>query len=102
MPSGLPYLICNQATRYVPAGTKAKYQSKMGWKNFKNEPFDVKAGETKEMVIDLTNPEDEITLVQFDLGLPTGLTLKQVGGEYDIDMCDRTTWRRHSLDSAAC
>ena len=65
------------------------------------EPFSIKAGETKEMFVDLTNPEDEITLVQFDLRLPNGLTLKQTGGEYDIDMCDRTTWRRHSLDANA-
>ena len=65
------------------------------------EKFDIKAGEEKEMVIDLTNPGDEITLVQFDLRLPDGLQLKQVGGEYDIDMCDRTTWRRHSLDANA-
>ena len=65
------------------------------------EPFAIKTGETKEMVIDLTNPEDEITLVQFDLRLPTGLSLKKIGGEYDIDMCDRTTWRKHSLDANA-
>ena len=56
---------------------------------------------TNEMMIDLTNPEDEITLVQFDLRLPEGLSLMQVGGEYDIDMCDRTTWRKHSLDANA-
>ena len=65
------------------------------------EPFSISAGETKEMVIDLTNPEDEITLVQFDLRLPNGLSLKLVGSEYDIDMCDRTTWRKHSLDANA-
>jgi hypothetical protein len=63
------------------------------------ENFYIKAGEEKEMVIDLTNPNDEITLVQFDLRLPTGLSLKQTGSKYDIDMCDRTTWRRHSLDA---
>ena len=62
------------------------------------ENFDIKAGEEKEMVIDLTNPNDEITLVQFDLRLPAGLSLKQTGGDYKYDMCDRTTWRKHSLD----
>ena len=107
------------ATLYVPQGTKAKYQAAEGWKKFKNiveegdaptpvpdtsaylsfEPFNIKAGDTKEMVIDLTNPEDEITLVQFDLRLPTGLSLKKVGSDYDIDMCNRTTWRKHSLDA---
>ena len=63
------------------------------------EPFSITAGETKEMVIDLTNPDDEITLVQFDLHLPAGLSLKQVGGEYDFDIAGRTTWRKHSLDA---
>ena len=63
------------------------------------EPFDIKAGETKEMFIDLTNPDIDITLVQFDLRLPAGLSLKQTGGEYDIDIAGRTTWRKHSLDA---
>ena len=64
------------------------------------EPFDIKAGETKEMVIDLTNPDDEITLVQFDLSLPKGLSIKKVDGDYDIDL-ERTTWKKHSLDANA-
>ena len=63
--------------------------------------FSIKAGETKEMVINLTNVSDDITLVQFDLRLPSGLTLKQTGGEYDIDIAGRTTWRKHSLDANA-
>ena len=63
--------------------------------------FDIKAGETKEMVINLTNPNDEITLVQFDLSLPNGLSVKQTGGEYVYDIADRTTWRKHSLEANA-
>ena len=63
------------------------------------ESFAIKAGETKEMVIDLTNPEDELTLVQFDLHLPAGLSIKEANGELEFDMCDRTTWRRHTLDA---
>ena len=111
--------IYNQATLYVPAGTKGKYQATSGWKNFKNivevggeptpqtsaylsiEPFSIKAGEKKEMVIDLTNPEDEITLVQFDLRLPTGLSLKMDGDEYAMEIAGRTTYRKHSLDANA-
>ena len=65
------------------------------------EPFAISAGDTKEMVIDLMNPDDEITLVQFDLRLPAGLSLKQTGGEYDFDIAGRTTWRKHSLDANA-
>ena len=65
------------------------------------ESFGISGGETKEMVIDLDNPNTEITLVQFDLRLPNGLTLKQTDGEYDFDIAGRTTWRKHSLDANA-
>ncbi|MBP3789058.1 MAG: Ig-like domain-containing protein [Prevotella sp.] len=65
------------------------------------EDFDIKAGETKELVIDLDNPNDEITLVQFDLRLPEGLSVNTVDGEYDMDIAGRTTWRKHSLDANA-
>ena len=51
------------------------------------------------MLIDLTNPNDEITLVQFDLHLPEGLTVKKNGTELDFDIAGRTTWRKHSLDA---
>ena len=62
------------------------------------EPFDIKVGETKEMLIDLTNPDDEVTTLQFDLHLPEGLTIKKSGDELDFDMVGRTTWRKHTLD----
>ena len=63
------------------------------------EPFDIKAGETKEMLIDLTNPNDEVTLVQFDLHLPAGLSIKKSGSDLDFDMAGRTSWRKHTLDA---
>ena len=65
------------------------------------EPFNIAAGGEAEMVIDLTNPSDEITLVQFDLRLPDGLSVKQTGGDYVYDITDRTTWRKHSLEANA-
>ena len=64
------------------------------------EPFDIKAGEEKEMLIDLTNPNDELTLVQFDLHLPEGLSIKKSGADLDIDMGNRTSWRKHTLDAS--
>jgi hypothetical protein len=63
------------------------------------EPFTINAGEEAEMLIDLDNPDDAFTLVQFDLHLPQGLAIKKVGGDFDIDMADRTTWRKHTLDA---
>ena len=63
-----------------------------------DQTFDIKAGEERELVINLTNPDNEITLVQFDLRLPEGLSLKLESGEYVFDIAGRTTWRKHSLD----
>jgi len=63
------------------------------------QPFDIKAGETKTMTINLNNPNDELTLVQFDLHLPQGLSIRTAGGDLDIDMGERTNWRKHTLDA---
>ena len=65
------------------------------------ESFTIKAGETKEMLIDLTNPGTEITLVQFDLRLPSGLSIAEEEDEMLIDIAGRTTYKKHSLDANA-
>ena len=61
------------------------------------EGFDIKAGETKEMYINLSNPDTELTLLQFDMYLPEGLSIATEDGDYAIDIAGRTTWKRHSL-----
>ena len=63
------------------------------------EDFTISAGQTKEMLIDMNNPSDEITLIQFDLRLPDGLSIATEGGEMLIDIAGRTTWRKHSLNA---
>ena len=63
------------------------------------EPFAVTSGESCEMLIGLNNPDADVTLMQFDLTLPKGLTLKTSGNDYDIDMTGRTTWRSHLLNA---
>ena len=63
------------------------------------EKFTINAGETKEMLIDLNNPSDEITSVQFDMILPTGLSIAMEDGEMAIDIAGRTTWKKHSLNA---
>ena len=65
------------------------------------ENFSISAGETKEMIIDLNNPDDVITLIQFDLKLPSNLSVAMEGGEFAIDIAGRTTWRQHSLAANA-
>lgn len=61
------------------------------------EDFNIVAGEEKPMLIDLANPGCEVTMVQFDLHLPVGLTLKE--GEEGFDMAGRTSWRYQSLSA---
>ena len=67
--------------------------------NLSIEDFSIHAGETKELVIDLSNPDDEITLVQFDMRLPEGLSIAKEDGDYAIDIAGRTTWKKHSLSA---
>lgn len=63
------------------------------------EPFEIKAGETKTMLIDMQNPDDQVTMVQFDLRLPDGLSIAT--GDDAVDIAGRTTWRKHTLTSKA-
>ena len=60
------------------------------------ESFTINPGETKTMSIDLNNPDMEVTLVQFDLKLPDGLSI--ASGDDALDIA-RTTWKKHSLDT---
>ncbi len=65
------------------------------------EDFDIKAGETKELFINLSNPNTDLTLLQFDLRLPDGLSIAKEDGDYAIDIAGRTTWKKHSLMAKA-
>lgn len=65
------------------------------------ENFDIKAGETKELFINLSNPNTDLTLLQFDMRLPEGLSIATEDGDYAIDIAGRTTWKKHSLMAKA-
>ena len=114
-----------QARLIVPVGKVDTYKSTGGWKNLINisdegtepqpqpqpstqdkgtaklsiESFEIKAGETKTMLIDMQNPDDQVTMVQFDLRLPDGLSIAT--GDDATDIAGRTTWRKHTLTSNA-
>ena len=120
--------IPSTANLIVPDGTKSTYQALLGWNTFNNidehsnvdlkailgeedqpqgggtaklsiQDFTIKAGETKTMLIDMQNPDDQVTLVQFDLRLPDGLSIAT--GNDATDIAGRTTWRKHTLTSNA-
>ena len=64
------------------------------------ESFTISAGETKTMMIDLNNPDTEVTLVQFDMSLPDGLSIAVENNELAVDIAGRTTWKKHSLTTS--
>ena len=89
------------ADLYVPAGCKEAYEAAEYWNKFTNiieieEPnvnlfiddFAINAGETKELVINLTN-EIAFTGFQADLYLPDGLEIEQEEGDYIFELTDR-------------
>ena len=62
------------------------------------EPLEISAGETKELTISLENDMD-ITLVQFDLKLPQGLSIPvNSRNRFIVAITDRTTLEDHSLN----
>ena len=63
------------------------------------EAFTMKTGETKAMLIDLNNPSQEVTMVEFYMYLPTGLSVAEEDGELAIDIAGRTTLKKHSLET---
>ena len=62
------------------------------------EEFDIQAGETKEMLIDVNNPDQEVTMVEFYMQLPDGITVAEQNNEMLVDIVGRTTWKKHSLE----
>ena len=63
------------------------------------EEFSISAGETKTMLVDMNNPDTQVTLVQFDLRLPSGLSIAAEDSELLVDIAGRTTWKKHSLST---
>ena len=91
----------------VPKGTKELYEMTPGWDVFSEivereapslsiDPFVITKGGEAEVSIGLNNPYDEITLVQFDLQLPVGLSVKQNSGIYICVMAGRSP--KHSFE----
>lgn len=98
---------------YVPFGTKTLYEQTEGWNNVKNvvefnvagssslsiEDFKMIAGKAKAMSLDVVNPAQAVTSVEFDLTLPEGLTIVTNDGKPDVEIVGRTTAENHSLEA---
>ena len=65
------------------------------------EPVAIKAGETRELTVNLTNPDDELTLLQFELLLPDGLYINKVDDNPSVSMGSRTSVNSHQLSAYA-
>ena len=63
------------------------------------EDFTIKPGETKEMLIDVNNADMQVTMVEFYMHLPSGLSVATENGDLAVDIAGRTTWKKHSLEA---
>ena len=102
--NGLDYVIMvNMILNYTsaPAMQAPASNRAASTVNMSIEDFDIKAGETKELFINLSNPNTDLTLLQFDMRLPEGLSIAKEDGDYAIDIAGRTTWKKHSLMAKA-
>ena len=62
------------------------------------EPFSIKAGQTKQLVIDLNNPDMQVWMMQFDLRLSEGLSVtKNSKNKFEITKTDRA--ESHTISS---
>ena len=61
------------------------------------EPLTIEVGGEGQLQVDLNNGSNAVTLIQFDLILPTGLTLKSWGDTFAADIVGRTDGHQHSL-----
>ena len=64
------------------------------------EPFTIQAGGTKSVTIQLDNPDTPITLLQFDVDMPNGLSLLASEEGYAVNIAGRTLWRYHSVQAS--
>ena len=90
----LPILAIGTTTSFHVSDI-SNVQGDKGTAKLSIESFDIKAGETNTMLIDMQNSEDQVTMVQFDLRLPDGLSVAT--GDDAIDIAGRTTWKKHTL-----
>ncbi len=59
--------------------------------------FDIKAGETKQMLVCVNNPDMDVTMVEFYLRLPSGLSVAQENGSPSVGIVGRTTGQNHTI-----
>ena len=63
------------------------------------ENFTIKPGETKTMYVDVNNADMLVTMVEFYMYLPNGLSVATEDGDLAVDIAGRTTWKKHSLEA---
>lgn len=92
-------LMVNIILNINPATAREESRTKALTAGLAIEDFTIRAGETRKMLISLINPDTRITLGQFDLRLPTGLSIVSEDGEIAVSIAGRTSERRHALST---
>lgn len=60
------------------------------------EPLHIGAGESRKMTISVSNPDMDVTMMQFDMVLPKGLRVNRIGNYMEYELTDRTSSDKHS------
>ena len=60
------------------------------------EPLHIGAGESRKMTISVSNPDMDVTMMQFDMVLPKGLRVNRIGNYMEYELTDRTSNNKHS------
>jgi len=105
----------NNATLYVPKGTKAAYEAAAVWQDF-GEILESEVSTDDQLVVDeviarkgktiavdigLTNKDTNLTAYQFDLTLPAGFTLAMNGNKYQVSKTARYEDDQQALNVSA-
>ena len=61
--------------------------------------FNIKGGETKQLQVCVKNPEMDVTMVEFYLELPSGLSVVQTNENPDVKIIGRTSMQQHTLQA---
>ena len=88
------YSLCLAVLCFLPGQVFAQALTTLSF-----DDFDIKAGETKELVVNLNNPDMEVWMMQFELKLSDGLAIaKDSRGRLSVSKTDRCP--DHSLSSS--
>lgn len=108
-------IINDNVTLHVTYGSKSRYETTEGWNNFKKiqetihvanssslsvPNLKIAANGTNDLMIGVDNPLQGISKVEFDMYLPTGLSIAMKDGKLVVEIAGRTTAANHTIETS--